>query len=47
MEVSYPGFVVRRGCGELSTECSPSGSVQVIATDPVQDMGRVRIFDAG
>lgn len=35
MEVSYPSFVVRRGCGELSIACSPSGSVQVIPSDKV------------
>lgn len=35
MEVSYPTFVVRRGCGELSIACSPSGSVQVIPSDRV------------
>jgi len=35
MEVSYPSFVVRRGCGELSVACSPSDSVQVIPSDRV------------
>lgn len=35
MEVSYPSFVVRRGCGEPSIACSPSGSLQVIPSDKV------------
>jgi hypothetical protein len=35
MEVSYPSFVVRRGCEKSNVGCSPSGSVQVIPTDVV------------
>lgn len=35
MGVRYPSFVVRRGCGELSIACSPSGAVQVIPSDKV------------
>lgn len=52
MEVSYPSFVVRRGCGELSIACSPSGSVQVIPSEKVyapapswDDSVTVRISD--
>jgi len=35
MEVSYPSFVVRRGCEPSNVGCSPSASVQVIPTDVV------------
>jgi hypothetical protein len=35
MEVSYPSFVVRRGCEPSNVACSPSSSVQVIPTDVV------------
>jgi hypothetical protein len=35
MEVAYPGFVVRRGCGELAAACSHTGAAQVISADRV------------
>ncbi len=35
MQVEYPGFVVRRGCGELAAACSRTGAVQVIPADRV------------
>ena len=35
MEVSYPSFVVRRGCEPSNVACSPSSSVQVIPAEVV------------
>lgn len=37
MDVSYPSFVVRRGCGDLSVGCTQTGSVQVIPTEVVYE----------
>lgn len=35
MEVQYPEFVVRRGCGAAAQACSDDESLQVIAADDV------------
>lgn len=39
MEVSYNGFVVRRGCGDLAVACNTTGAVQVIPDDRVVSGG--------
>ena len=35
MEVSYPGFVVHRGCGSMAKACTDDGSLQAIALETV------------
>lgn len=35
MQIMYPEFVVRRGCGPTARACSDDGSLQVIAADDV------------
>lgn len=35
MQVMYPQFVVRRGCGDLARACSDEGTVQVVAAEDV------------